>query len=227
MNGITQSRPSIGRAIQVLLAEDHLVVREGLKALLESEGDIRVIGEADNGRSAVELARQLRPSVILMDISMPLLNGLEASRQILKILPSTRILILSAHHEENYVHQAMELGAAGYLIKQTTLATLSKMIRDVHAGAGFQGLLAGSSRGGTPLVTSSEILRSREREVLQLVAEGYTNKRIAEMLYLSIKTVEKHRQQLMEKLDIHDTAGLTRYAISAGIIQSGIPLSKA
>jgi len=230
----TTALPAFTKIIPVLLAEDHMVVREGLKALLEAEGDIKVIGQAENGRIAVELARKLRPAVILMDIAMPLLNGLEATRQILKDLPTTKIILLSAHSDDAYIEQAASVGAAGYLIKQTSLAALSTVIREVHRGRPFfSPSIAKSLHSSNQKPPAREDLlkkkvahlSSREVEVLQLVAEGKANKQVAAELVISIKTVEKHRQHLMEKLNIHDTAGLTRYAISAGIIESSVQLT--
>lgn len=220
--------------ITVLLAEDHTIVREGLKKLLEAEKDIEVIGEAASGCKAVELAKKLSPSVIVMDIAMPQVNGLEATRQILKFDPSVKILILSAHNDDIYVDRATALGAAGYLIKQTSAHFLSEAIREVKKGNAFfspdvakriqkrrQASLnrRGQSQAKVPL------LSSREVEVLQMIAEGEANKQIAEVLAISIKTVEKHREHLMHKLDIHDTAGLTRYAIKVGIIESSVQLT--
>ena len=226
--------PAFTKIIPVMLAEDHMVVREGLKAMLEAEGDIKVIGEAENGRKAVELAFKLRPAVIIMDIAMPLLNGLEATRQILKALPTTKIILLSAHSDDAYIEQATALGAVGYLIKQTSLAALAKVIREVYKGRVFfspsvaKNLFNPEQR----LPIREDLLKkkvghlsSREVEVLQLIAEGKANKQIASELEISIKTVEKHRQHLMEKLNIHDTAGLTRHAISAGIIESSVQLT--
>ncbi len=217
-----------------MLAEDHTIVREGLKAMLLAEGDIRIVGEAENGRQAVELAQKLRPSVIIMDIAMPLLNGLEATRQILKIIPSMRIILLSAHKDDAYVEQAMALGAVGYLIKQTSLDALAKVIREVHRGRVFFSpeVAKHLTHPGQRLPIHDDMLRkkavhltSRETEVLQLVAEGHANKQVAGLLDISVKTVEKHRQHLMEKLNIHDTAGLTRHAISAGVIESSVQLT--
>jgi DNA-binding NarL/FixJ family response regulator len=212
--------------ITVLLADDHLIVREGLRALLVQEPDLDVVGEAGNGRQAVELCHLLNPDVVVMDIAMPQLNGLEAARQILRHAPATRVLILSAHSDDAYVEHAMELGAAGYLIKQTAARNLSRAIRMVHGGEPcfspaisrrYQ-LRAGRLPG--PAGTPPTPLSAREMEVLQLIAEGKPNKETAALLHISIKTVEKHRQKLMQKLNIHDTASLTRYAIAAGVIES-------
>lgn len=221
-------------AITVLLAEDHLIVREGLRALLQMETGIEVVGEANDGRQAVKLAKKLRPDVVVMDIAMPLLNGLEATRQILAHVPATKVLILSAHSDEAYVEHLMTLGASGFLIKQSAAHELADAIRKVHQGIlcfsptiskrlqqreekGFNLKLAGK--------TESPLLTSREREVLQLVAEGKANKETAVELRISIKTVEKHRQSLMKKLNIHDTAGLTRHAIAVGIIESNVQVT--
>jgi len=216
--------------ITVLLADDHMIVREGLRALLEAEGDIEVVGEAETGRQAVQLAKKLRPAVVLMDIAMPLLNGLEATRRILKAVPATRVLILSAHSDDEYIRQVVLLGAAGYLIKQTSADLLSRAIREVEKGDTFfspsianrvHSLYQESpDRGRLPKKNAAP--SSREVEVLQLIAEGKANKQVAADLGISIKTVEKHRQRLMSKLDLHDTAGLTRYAIAAGIIESRV-----
>ena len=222
------------RRITVLLAEDHEIVREGLRTLLEAEGDIAVVGEAETGRQAVALARKLRPAVVVMDIAMPRLNGLEATRQILKAVPTTKVLILSAHSDDAYVEQVIAMGATGYLIKQTSARVLSRAIRAVRAGrAYFSPAIAKRfdqrNQKAPPhagqLKRQIARLTSREAEVLQRIAEGAANKQIAAGLGISIKTVEKHRDHLMQKLNIHDTAGLTRYAISAGIIESSVQLS--
>jgi len=220
--------------ITVLLAEDHMVVREGLRSLLESEGDIEVVGEAETGRQAVAMTRKLRPDVVVMDIAMPLLNGMEATRQILKALPGTRVMILSAHGDDAYVEQVAALGAVGYLLKQTSAHILSHAVREVQKGKTFFSPdiakrlfpdLQKSSSQARPHKTKGTQLTSREAEVLQLIAEGLANKQVAAELNISVKTVEKHRQRLMEKLRIHDTAGLTRYAIAAGIIESSVQLT--
>ena len=223
------------KRITVLLAEDHLIVREGLRALLKLEEDIEVVAEAENGRQAVELTRNLCPAVVVMDIAMPLLNGLEATRQILRYVPATRVLILSAHSDDAYVERVMSLGAAGYLIKQTAAHILAKAIREVFKGKSFFSPTVSRRRdhhkqkakdhGDLPPNADASRLSPREMEVLQLIAEGKANKETADVLHISIKTVEKHRQKLMEKLNIHDTAGLTRYAISAGIIESSVQVT--
>lgn len=221
------------KPITVLLAEDHLIVREGLESLLAPESDITVVGQASDGRQAVELAEKLQPDVVVMDITMPLLNGLEATRRILQARPATRVLILSAHSDDAYVEQVMNLGAAGYLIKQTSAQVLARAVREVHNGHTFfspaiaQRLHDQPKSGDRDGMVKNLVakLTSREAEVLQLVAEGKANKQVAAELQISIKTVEKHRQHLMEKLGIHDTAGLTRYAIAAGIIESSVQVT--
>ena len=214
---------------RILLADDHTVVRQGLRVLLEAESDMTVVGEAETGRQTVQLARKLQPDVIIMDVAMPMLNGLEATRQIIKELPATKVLVLSSYSDDEYVSQLTEAGAAGYLVKQTAAADLIKAVREAQLGnAFFSPAIAKrlvdryreSFLRGTPLKTRSERLTTREAEVLQLIAEGRANKQIAAELCISIKTVEKHRQQVMNKLNIHDIAGLTRYAIAKGIIET-------
>jgi DNA-binding NarL/FixJ family response regulator len=221
------------KRITVLLAEDHEIVRQGLRKLLEAESDIEVVGEAATGRQAVALTRKLHPGVVVMDIAMPLLNGLEATRQIRKAVPATKVLILSAHSDDEYIRQVILLGAAGYLIKQTSADFLSKAIREIHKGNTFFSPsiadrlrdLSLESPDGCGVFKRKTTLSSREVEVLQLIAEGKANKQVARELGISVKTVEKHRQHLMSKLDLHDTAGLTRYAIAAGIIESRVQMT--
>jgi len=216
--------------ITVLLAEDHQIVREGFRSLLQHESDIEVVGEAATGRQAVQLTRKLRPAVVVMDIAMPLLNGLEATRQIRKDFPDTKVLILSAHSDDAYVEKVAGLGAAGFLLKQTSSHVLAKAIREVQKGnkvfnPGISKRIhdvhqkpprEASFKGKT------NHLSSREVEVLQLIAEGKPNKQVAAELGVSFKTVDKHRQHLMSKLNIHDVAGLTRYAIAEGIIENSV-----
>ncbi|MCE0484971.1 MAG: response regulator transcription factor [Methylacidiphilales bacterium] len=219
------------RRITVLLAEDHTIVRQGLRLLVEADGDIGVIGEAKTGREAVQMTSELRPDVIVMDIAMPLLNGWEATRQILKAFPDMKILILSAHSDPEYVEQVVKAGARGYLVKQSSGDILAKAIRELYKGKTFftssiakrlKDEFQQSTDGIGLRKKKDHQLTSRETELLQLIAEGHANKQIASELGISIKTVEKHRQHLMEKLNIHDIAGLTRFAIAAGIIESSV-----
>jgi DNA-binding NarL/FixJ family response regulator len=199
--------------------------------IVETEGDVEIVAEAETGREAVQLTSQLCPEIVVMDIGMPLLNGLEATRQILKSLPTTKVLILSAHSDAEYVEQVIKAGARGYLVKQSSGEILAKAIREVHKGRTFfspsiakrlQERSRKSAGGIGPGKKSDQQLTSRETELLQLIAEGLANKQVAAELGISIKTVEKHRQHLMEKLNIHDIAGLTRYAIARGVIESSV-----
>jgi len=224
------------KKITLLLAEDHAVVRQGLRTLLEAEGSFEIVGQAQTGREAIDLAAKLRPDVVLMDIAMPVLNGLEATRQILAKTPRAKVLVLSAHGDDEYVERALAVGALGFLEKQTSADVLAKAIREVAAGKTyFSATIAkrradqqnrSCGRDGIPKANPTR-LTSRETEVLQLVAEGQANKQVADTLGISIKTVEKHRQHLMDKLNIHDTAGLTRHAIATGVIESRIQLTTA
>lgn len=217
--------------ISVLIAEDHTLVREGLRMMLENEPDLEVVGEAIDGRKAVAMATELRPDVVLMDIAMPGLNGLEATRQLVKTLPATRIIILTAHGDDAYVKSAVDSGASGFLLKQDSTRDVCRAVREVQQGGiHYSSPIAKrfvrinpQTRNRTGKVErKGPQLTSREMEVLQLIAEGKANKETAAELGISIKTVEKHRGHLMEKLDIHDTAGLTRHAIAAGIIESSV-----
>ena len=215
-------------SITVLLADDHTLIRESLRMLLEVERDIQVVGEAGDGRQAVEMTRKLRPAVVVMDIAMPLLNGLDATRQIHQDFPDTKVLILSCHSHDAYVESAMTSGAVGYLNKQISAHLLCEAVKEIFQGHTFlcpdiaqgrkQYNWKSIDRNG-PSTTKAFGLSSREREVLQLIAEGSANKQIAAGLGISIKTVEKHRNNLMQKLDIHETASLTRYAVAGGIVE--------
>jgi len=222
------------KRITVLLADDHIIVREGFRQMLELEADLRVVGEAADGRQAVALAVKLRPEVVLMDIAMPRLNGLEATRQVLEALPSAKVIILSSHNDDARVENAVTSGAAGFLFKQASAHDVCQAIREVHGGKTvfspsiakrFSRLHPPLSAGPGRLKPSFAQLSSRQVEVLQLIAEGKANKQMAAELGIDVKTVEKHRQHVMRKLDIHDTAGLTRYAIGAGIIENSGHLS--
>ena len=221
------------KRITVLLADDHMIVREGFRKMLEMETDLEVVGEAREGRQAITLEKKLHPDVTLMDIAMPQLNGLEATRQILKGGSRTKVLMLSAHSDDAYVKNATDAGAVGFLLKQTSARDVCRAIREVHAGKTYfspsisrrRDRLDSNSISRAGLAKKMAQLTSREMEVLQLIAEGKANKETAAELGIGIKTVEKHREHLMEKLDIHDTAGLTRYAISAGIIESSVQLT--
>jgi len=217
--------------ITVLLADDHTIVRQGFRKLVELDHHLSVVGEATDGHIAVEMAVKLRPDVVIMDIAMPHLSGLAATRQLLKVQPAARILMLSAHGDESYIKGAMEAGAKGYLIKQASIEDVSQAIHSVHQGKPFfsihvpGGTVEANARPSARLrIQGAEKfqLTSREMEILQLVAEGMANKSMAIELDIAIKTVEKHREHLMRKLGIHDTAGLTRYAISSGIIESSV-----
>ncbi len=217
------------RKIRVLLADDHTVVRQGLRALLAAEGDMDIVGEAENGRQAVEIVKKLLPDVAVLDIAMPVLNGMEAARQITRATPDTKVLMLSSYSDDEYVQKVTEARASGYLMKQTAANDLLKAIREAHKGNTFfspaiakrlRDLSQGGFANGQPARKRANQLTTREAEVFQLIAEGCANKQIASELCISIKTVEKHRQQVMNKLGIHDVAGLTRHAIAKGIIQT-------
>lgn len=214
--------------ISVLLVDDHTVVRQGLRALLAVEPDMEIVGEADDGRLAVQCAREMKPDVVVMDVAMPHLNGMEATRQIARAHPRIRVLVLSSYSEIEMVEQVVEAGAAGYLPKHTAAGELLDAIRTVHCGKAYfnpsitkrlRDYRAAASATGVADRKRSGGLTAREAEVLQLIAEGLANKQMAAELRISIKTVEKHRQQVMNKLGIHDVAGLTRHALARGIIE--------
>jgi len=217
--------------ITVLLVDDHKLLRQGLRALLETEDDITIAGEAENGRQAVEMACSLRPDVVVMDIAMKHMNGLEATRQITRKCPLIKIVILSSYCDDDYVQHLTEAGAVGYLVKESGANDLSRALREVHKGNTFfspsiaKRLLSQyrQSPGHAGVAPQRKHhLTSRENQVVQLVAEGQANKQIAAELTLSIKTVQKYRQQVMDKLNIHETAGLTRYAIAKGMVECNL-----
>lgn len=206
--------------IRVLLADDHALVRDGLRAVLAREPDIQVVGEADDGREALRLAASAKPDVAVLDLSMPLLNGLDAARQLARDRRSRTILV-TMHADERYVLDALRAGVHGYVLKKQAAADLVRAIREVAAGRvylspGVGATVAEAIRTGA--APREERLTPREREVLQLVAEGKTTKEIAAILNVSVKTADAHRTRLMQRLDIHDVAGLTRYAIRTGLI---------
>lgn len=213
--------------IRVLLAEDHTLVRSGVKALLRHVPDMEVVGEAGDGRQAVALATELLPDVVLMDISMPMLNGIDATRQLSARAPGVRVLMLSVHTNEEYVAQALQAGAAGYILKGADPAELERGIRAVADGQSYltpaisrQVIDEYLSRTSGP--TRAVLLTPRQREVLQLIAEGRTSKEVAGLLGLSIKTVETHRAQMMQRLGVHDLPGLVRYAIREGLVSPDV-----
>ncbi len=212
--------------IRVLLADDHTIVRQGLRALLSSQIDITIVAEAKNGREAIDKATQHRPDVVVMDFSMPGLNGLEGTRKIVKLLTNDKIIVLTMHDNEEYIVQFIRAGAAGYLLKESIADDLIDAIRQAMVSSTFfspslspetlEYFLHQFKSGN--LKSPLESLTNRQREVLQLIAEGLTNKGIAQKLSISVKTVETHRAHIMNKLNIHDQAGLTRFAIRHGII---------
>jgi len=212
--------------IRILLADDHTLLRSGIRALLEDEPDLLVVGEAGDGREAVLLANQLRPNVVLMDIAMPMLNGLEATRQIKKQHPEVKVLVLTMYDHEEYFRQLLEAGASGYIIKRAAAGELVAAIRAVYNG---QAVLSPAitrllledylHRDAGKSEADPDALSPREREVLQLIAEGKTSREIAEILNLSVKTIQSHRTSLMQKLDLHDKGELIKYAIQKKIIE--------
>ena len=213
--------------IRVLLAEDHTIVRQGLRSLLESAAGIEVIGEAEDGREAIQKVGQLRPDVVVMDITMPALNGLQATRQIKRQFPEVKVLILTMHANEEYIFQILRVGASGYVVKQAAVTELVSAIQAVYRGDSFLSpsisgkVIEEYIRRAEAVVKSSyDRLTDREREVLQLIVEGHSTTEIAELLHITAGTVRTHKAQLMDKLDIHSTAELTRYAIRKGVITS-------
>lgn len=212
--------------IKILLADDHTIVRKGIRSLLDGEADIEVVGEAENGREVLEKVEKLLPDVVLMDSTMPVLNGLEATRQIAKRFPQVKVLVLTMHTNEEYILQFLQAGAAGYLVKQSAPQELMSAIQAVYRGDYF--LSPAISRTiveeyiRQAKVTDKEDrydqLTDREREVLQLIVEGFSNREIAERLHISLKTAGVHRINLMHKLNIHNLTELTKFAIRKGII---------
>ena len=218
--------------IKILLAEDHGIVREGIRALLQQESDMQIVAEACTGSEAVELSKKLNPEVVVMDIGMPDLNGLDATRQILRLAPGTKVLVLSSYDDWECVEKLIEVGARGFLSKRGASNQLPEAIRAVRRGNEFfspeiMRMMVrrrnAAQRMARPGSNPYE-LTTREEEVLQLIAEGLPNKGVAAQLGISIKTVEKHRQKVMDKLGIHEVAGLTRYAIARGLVSDEGPI---
>jgi two-component system response regulator NreC len=213
---------------RLIIAEDHTILREGLKALIGSDPELEVIGEAINGREAVSCVEKLGPDLVLMDLSMPEMHGLEAIKEIKSRFPKTKILTLTVHKTEEYVYAALQAGTDGYVLKDATHAELSLAIKNVLKGNQYlsptisakviKGYLGGEK---APLLNSpwNNTLTRREREVLKLVAEGHKNREIADLLFISPKTVEKHRSNLMRKLKLHNVAAITAYAIEKGVVE--------
>ncbi|MCG7852016.1 MAG: response regulator transcription factor [Methanosarcinaceae archaeon] len=212
--------------LRVLLVDDHPIVRKGIRSLLENETGIDVVGEAENGKEAIKKVEGLTPDVVVMDISMPLLNGLDATRQIKRRFPEVRVLILTMHSNEEYISEILKAGASGYLVKKAVPEELVSAIHAVSQGNSFLSPSVSKSvikkflqvAGAEAGLEKSSLLTEREREVLQLIAEGHSNRKIAEMLFISVKTIEAHRSHIMEKLELHNLADLTRFAIRIGII---------
>ena len=211
----------MSRRLRILLADDHAVVRQGFRRILEAQPDMEIIGEAGNGREAVELAAQLTPDLIVMDVAMPELNGIEATRRLKEESPRTRVLALSMHKDAVYVREILRAGAQGYLLKDAIDADLVAAVRAVATGEGYlsPGVANAVLTDYRQHVTDPiDLLSSREREVLQLIAEGKTNKEIATLLHLSVYTVDAHRGRIMEKLNLHSTGELVRFALRKGLI---------
>jgi two-component system response regulator NreC len=210
-------------AIRILLADDHKIVRQGLRTLLEQEPDMEVVAEAEDGRIAVRLARELAPQVVIMDVGMPDLNGIEATRQVLADTPGLKVIALSMHSDRRFVVNMLKAGASGYLLKDSAFEELAAAIRVVmlnktYLSPGVSDIVIKDYVQG-PREDSSvfSVLTPREREVLQLMAEGKSTKQIADRLHVSVKTIETHRQQIMTKLGIHSVAELTKYAVREGL----------
>lgn len=210
----------------MLLADDHTVIRQGLKALLKAEGDMDVVGEAADGQQAVAMAKRTSPDVVVMDIAMPVMNGLTATTQIRKALPESKVVVLSSYSDDDCVREMLAAGATGFLMKQTASTELSHAIRNARRGIqtfspAIAQRLRNQRQAGAPDANGNKKpteLTPRELEVLKLIASGSSNKETASSLGISIKTVEKHRQQVMDKLNIHETAGLTRFALCRSLI---------
>lgn len=211
--------------IKVLVADDHTILRQGIKALLDNQEGIEVIGEAKDGREALAIIEETLPDVILMDIAMPGLNGLEATRRIKKKFPRMKVLVLTMYTNEEYIFQILNAGANGYLVKETAFQDLISAIKAVYKNEAFMSpsiskkvINSYIKKAQDDEEKTCEILTTREREILQLIAEGNSSKKIAELLFISPKTVETHRTHIMDKLNIHNRTGLIKYAIRKGMV---------
>jgi DNA-binding NarL/FixJ family response regulator len=209
------------RKTRILLADDHAVVRQGFGRILAAQSDMEIVGEAGNGREAVEMAEKLKPEVVVMDVSMPELNGIEATRRLVKSLPYTRVLALSMHKDSVYVREILRAGARGYLLKDSSDQDLIAAVRSLAKGEGYlspavSGAVLADYR--QHVTDPIDLLTSREREVLQMIAEGQTNKDIAGKLNLSVYTVDAHRGRIMEKLNLHSAGEMVRFAMRNGLI---------
>lgn len=211
-------------SVRIVIVDDHQIVRDGLRSVMEKEEDFQVVAEADNGRDGVRACRDLGPDVVIMDITMPDLNGIEAARKIGAECPDTRVIALSMHSDKRYVTRMLEAGAAGYLLKESAIDEVVRAVRAVAAGQSYLSppvadivIADFRVKPGRETAADGSVLTDREREVLQLLAEGRTSKEIAGALDVSPKTVEAHRRQIMDKLGIHNVAGLTKYAIREGL----------
>jgi DNA-binding NarL/FixJ family response regulator len=211
---------------RIVIAEDHTILREGLRSLLSSDPNFEIIGEAEDGREAIRCVEKFKPDLILMDLSMPRMNGMEAISEIKKRFKETKILVLTVHKTEEYILATLKAGADGYILKDSTHAELMMAVKNVLSGKQYispgisEKVIEGYLEGRKTLKTRTawETLTQREREILKLIAEGYKNKEIADALCISVKTVEKHRANLMEKLDLHNVQALTTIAIEKGIV---------
>lgn len=217
--------------VKVLIVDDHAIVREGLKAVLQIDPTLEVVGEAANGKQALQMLRLLNPHVVLMDLVMPVMDGIEATRQVVAHFSASKVLVLSSYPEKDLVERALAAGATGYLLKHSASSDVLKAIHQVHKGAAFFSaaiarMLTALGTGTTKGVQLQNDLTPRQKDVLRLIAEGNCNKEIATHLGISIKTVEKHRQELMTRLSIHTIAGLTRYALAKGMVKSDRPKSE-
>jgi len=212
-------------SIRVLLAEDHTVVRQGLRRILQAEPGIEIVAEVGDGRAALQEIEATQPSVAIVDISLPSLNGIEVTRQAAKVAPQTRILILSMHADDAYIRQALQAGARGYLLKDADDLDLLKAVAAIDGGASYfsptvsRVLLQGFLQDAPAAADEMSVLSARERQVLPLIAEGRSSKEVAQLLGLSVSTVESHRKHIMEKLDLHNTAALVRFALKKGLVQ--------